>query len=183
MFLLASLCCLLTFLFSDGIGAFVIGLSVISSFSFLWKFLSFMMSNNYVSETAVECTASYFVKIIWCSRWFCKPSPLFEAVSCFICGCPRVAATRYRMIVLAVSNNCIYNQEKWFHVKNIVAAFRGMHVSPAKHSFGKCDRKVWQTDGQTDGRDVGQSDPYVSLYFAGDTKTKVGVLIGETICF
>ena len=24
----------------------------------------------------------------------------------------------------------------------IVAAFRGMHVSPAKHSFGKCDRKV-----------------------------------------
>ena len=31
----------------------------------------------------------------------------------------------------------------------IVAAFR-MHVSPAKHSFGKCDRKVLQTDGQTD---------------------------------
>ena len=24
----------------------------------------------------------------------------------------------------------------------IVAAFRGMHVSPAKHSSGKCDRKV-----------------------------------------
>ena len=139
------------------------------------------MSNNYVSETAVECTASYFVKIIWCSRWFCKPSPLFEAVSCFICRCPRVAATRYRMIVLAVSNNYIYNQEKWFHVKNRVAAFRGMHVSPTKHS------KVWQksvTDGQTDRwTDVGQSDPCVSLYFAGDTKTKVGVLIGETICF
>ena len=34
----------------------------------------------------------------------------------------------------------------------IVAAFRGMHVSPAKHSFGKCDRKVWQTDRQTDGQ-------------------------------
>ena len=31
----------------------------------------------------------------------------------------------------------------------IVAEFRGMHVSPAKHSFGKCDRKVWQTDGRT----------------------------------
>ena len=30
-----------------------------------------------------------------------------------------------------------------------MAAFRGMHVSPAKHSSGKCDRKVWQTDGQT----------------------------------
>ena len=26
--------------------------------------------------------------------------------------------------------------------RKIVAAFRGMHVSPAKHSFGKCDRKV-----------------------------------------
>ena len=57
---------------------------------------------------------------------------------------------------------------------NIVAAFRGMHVSPAKPSFGKFDRKVWQTDRQTDGRtdrqtDDGQSDPYVSLCFAGDT--------------
>ena len=45
----------------------------------------------------------------------------------------------------------------------IVAAFREMHVSPAKHSFGKCDRKVWQTDGQTDD---GQSDPHVSLCLA-----------------
>ena len=48
----------------------------------------------------------------------------------------------------------------------IVAAFPGMHVSPAKHSFGSV------TDGQTDGQtDDGQSDPYVSLCFAGDTKT------------
>ena len=38
-------------------------------------------------------------------------------------------------------------------------------MSPAKHSSGKCDRKV--TDGRTDD---GQSDPYVSLCFAGDTK-------------
>ena len=53
-----------------------------------------------------------------------------------------------------------------FHEK-IVAAFPGMHVSPAKHSFGKCDRKVWQTDRQTDER----TDPYVSLCFAGDTKS------------
>ena len=29
------------------------------------------------SETAVGCTASYFVKIIWCFRWFCNPPPLF----------------------------------------------------------------------------------------------------------
>ena len=41
-----------------------------------------------------------------------------------------------------------------------------MHVSPGKHSFWKCDRKVWQTDGRTDD---GQSDPYVSLCFATNT--------------
>ena len=29
------------------------------------------------SETAVGCTASYFVKIIWCSCWFRNPHPLF----------------------------------------------------------------------------------------------------------
>ena len=52
--------------------------------------------------------------------------------------------------------------------KNIVAAFRGMHVSPAKHSYGSVTdgRTDRQTDGQTDD---GQSDPYVSLCFAGDT--------------
>ena len=44
-----------------------------------------------------------------------------------------------------------YNNRLSFKWK-IVAAFRGMHVSPAKHSFGKCDRKVWQTDRQTDRR-------------------------------
>ena len=38
-------------------------------------------------------------------------------------------------------------------------------MSPTKHSFGKCDRR---TDRRTDD---GQSDPYVSLSFAGDTKT------------
>ena len=35
--------------------------------------------------------------------------------------------------------------------------------------------RVWQTDGRTDD---GQSDPYVSLCFAGDTKrTTVNVVI------
>ena len=29
------------------------------------------------SETAVGCTASYFIKIKWCSLWFCNPPPLF----------------------------------------------------------------------------------------------------------
>ena len=55
----------------------------------------------------------------------------------------------------------------------IVEAFREMHVSPAKHSYasvtdGQTDRR---TDGRTDRQtDDGQSDPYVSLCFAGDTK-------------
>ena len=64
-----------------------------------------------------------------------------------------------------------------FSFLNIVAAFRGMHVSPAKHSSasvtdGQTDRQTdRQTDGQTDRQtDDGQSDPYVSLCFAGDTK-------------
>ena len=53
-----------------------------------------------------------------------------------------------------------------------MAAFREMHVSPAKHSFGKCDRRAdRQTDGRADRQtDDGQSDPNVSLCFAGDTK-------------
>ena len=52
-------------------------------------------------------------------------------------------------------------------IKKIVAAFRGMHASPAKYS----DASV--TDGQTDGEtDDGQSYPHVSLCFAGDTKTR-----------
>ena len=43
-------------------------------------------------------------------------------------------------------------------------------MSPAKHSYASV------TDGQTDRRtdkrtDDGQSDPYVSLCFAGDTKS------------
>ena len=37
------------------------------------------------SEKAVRCNASYFVKIIWCSRWFCNPL-FFNVVYCFICG-------------------------------------------------------------------------------------------------
>ena len=60
-----------------------------------------------------------------------------------------------------------------------MAAFRGMHVSPAKHSSASV------TDGQTDRRtDDGQSDPYVSLCFAGDTKTlsEVGEIIFSHIC-
>ena len=51
------------------------------SFSMLNKTVRFIVwiisipDEELFSETAVGCTASYFVKIIWCSRWFCKPPP------------------------------------------------------------------------------------------------------------
>ena len=63
--------------------------------------------------------------------------------------------------------------ESWYgwNIANIVAAFRGMHASPAKHSYArlprKCDNQESVTTGQTD---AGQSDPYVPLCLAGDTK-------------
>ena len=44
--------------------------------------------------------------------------------------------------------------------RKIVAAFQGMHVLPAKHSFGKCDRKCdGRTDGQTDGQTMDKVIP------------------------
>ena len=60
--------------------------------------------------------------------------------------------------VLVGSCICLVCSNWKFLYKKIVAAFRGMQVSPAKHSFVKCDRKVWQTDRQTDGRTDRQTD-------------------------
>ena len=56
--------------------------------------------------------------------------------------------------------------------KQIVAAFRGVHVSPAKHYYASLPRKwVYRIDRHTDGqKDAGQSDPYVLLCFTDDTK-------------
>ena len=49
-------------------------------------------------------------------------------------------------------------------------AFRGMHVSLVKHSYVLLPRKRdYRTDTQTD---AGQSDPYVPLCFAGNTKIR-----------
>ena len=54
--------------------------------------------------------------------------------------------------------------------RNTVASFRGMHVSPAKHSYAWLPRKCdYRTDRRTD---TGHSDPYMPLCFAGDTKRK-----------
>ena len=48
-------------------------------------------------------------------------------------------------------------------------------MSPAKHSSGKCDRR---TDRRTDD---GQSDPYVSLCFADDTKITIEKLFSKYV--
>ena len=51
-----------------------------------------------------------------------------------------------------------------------MAAFLGMHVSPAKHSYAWLPRKCdYRTDTQTD---AGQSDPFVPICFAGDETKK-----------
>ena len=55
------------------------------------------------------------------------------------------------------------SRSQWIYMENIVAAFPGMHVSPAKHSYAwlprKCDYQC-VTTGQTHTH-AGQSDPYV----------------------
>ena len=67
---------------------------------FILKIIS-IPYEEWFSGTTVGCTATYFVKIIWWSRWFCN-TPFFEAVYCFICGRRRVAVARYRMICLVL---------------------------------------------------------------------------------
>ena len=65
--------------------------------------------------------------------------------------------------IIGIGSTCMF--------RNIVAA--GMHASPAKHNYAvllkKCDR---HTDGRTD---AGQSDFYVPLCFAGDTKSALKI--------
>ena len=50
--------------------------------SFLAKIIS-IPDEELFSETYVGCTASYFVKIIWYSRWFCIPPLLRQCIVIF----------------------------------------------------------------------------------------------------
>ena len=50
----------------------------------------------------IQVTTDADCYIIWCSRWFCTPPPLFEVVYCFICGRRRMAVARYRMRCLVL---------------------------------------------------------------------------------
>ena len=87
----------------------------------------------------------------------------------------------YCTLILTIETTCIGKDFKILVLlqphsfkQNIVAAFQGMHVSPAKQSYvwlpRKCDYRIDRhTNRQTD---AGLSDPYVPLCFAGDKKIK-----------
>ena len=92
----------------------------------------------------------------------------------FTCNAQEI--NRVSSIIIVIFRSTLLNQlleasREVFHGK-LVAAFWGMHVSPPKHSYVWLPRKCdYRTDTQTDGRtDARQSDPYVLLCFAGDTK-------------
>ena len=77
--------------------------------------------NTYLYLYTAGCwnEPSYFVKMIWWSRWFCNPL-WFEAVYCFICGHRRVAVTRYLMICLVLHNtSCIAVVTRLDHPKSV----------------------------------------------------------------
>ena len=73
---------------------------------------------------------------------------------------------------LRISKNKVWISKIALWISNIVTAFRGMHMSPAKHSYAWLSRKCdYRTDRHTHAQtEAGQSDPYVPLCFAGDTK-------------
>ena len=63
--------------------------------------------------------------------------------------------------------------------KNIVAAFWGMHVSPAKHSYAWLPRKSdYQTDTQTDGRTYRQTpDKVIPMCRYTSQATQTGIFL------
>ena len=75
--------------------------------------------------------------------------------------------------LLPVQKSSGFLQPETQPIFKIVAAFRGMHVSPVKQSSMRDYQDnvtTGQTHGQTDKQtDARQSDQYVTLYFAGDT--------------
>ena len=79
--------------------------------------------------------------------------------------------------IVSVQDKCkTYNRKCIIVLSNILAAFKGMHVSPAKHgALCVTSKKVRLRDRHTHRRtngqtETGQSDPYVLLCFAGDKK-------------
>ena len=67
--------------------------------------------------------------------------------------------------------SCDLDCDLWhtFENLNIVAAFPGMHVSPAKHSYAWLPKKVWLPDRRMPDKVILMSP----LCFAGDTKNQL----------
>ena len=87
---------------------------------------------SYIYHAENKKYVNYLKKVVICRYCYTNPVWCLSLIRCKIW---------YQMCLLSVI--CI-------NIVKIVAAFWGMHVSPEKHSFGQCDRKVWQTDRQTD---------------------------------
>ena len=69
---------------------------------------------------------------------------------------PKIYRSLPFLVLCLCMKHDVFRLKTFYHI-NIVAAFRGMHVSPAKHSYAwlprKCDyRTDTRTDRQTDGR-------------------------------
>ena len=64
-------------------------------------------------------------------------------------------------------------------VKKIVAAFQGMHVSPAKHSFGKCGRKC-DCDRRTDGQMTDKVIP-MCRYASQTQKATLSIMVTKSL--
>ena len=59
-------------------------------------------------------------------------------------------------------------------LQNIVAAFRGMHLSPAKHSYAWLPRKCdYRTDRWTDRQTDGQTDAWQSDLYGCNTQFRI----------
>ena len=79
------------------------------------------------SEKAVGCTASYFVKIIWCSCWFCYPLPIL----------------RLNIAYFAVAEGWLLLDIGWFvlflHFDFVYAGFDVVFSSTGRDQSSLCD--------------------------------------------
>ena len=58
----------------------------------VWAFIKILSipTEEYFFETAVSCTATYFIKILGCSRWFCnRPPPVIWGSVLFYLQLPK----------------------------------------------------------------------------------------------
>ena len=113
------------------------------------------------------CTRVILVKLERCKmyadQWLGCAYQYFKIFGKLSLGQKNANWSVWRLNIFIVTNREDKNNRKrvspcryfdGYIIKNIVAAFRGMHVSPAKHSYGSVTdgRTDRQTDRQTDRR-------------------------------